>query len=41
MIKLARKAITAILNNADVNDEEVMTAFCGAKALINSQPLMY
>ena len=31
----------AILNNADVKDEELMTAFCGAEALINSRPLTY
>ena len=41
MIKSAKRAITAILNNADVKDEELKTAFCGAKALINSRPLMY
>ena len=36
MITSAKRAITAILKNAEVNDEELMTAFCGAKALINS-----
>ena len=41
MIKSAKRAITAILKNADVKDEELMTAFCGAKALINSRPLTY
>ena len=39
MIKSAKRAITAILKNAEVNDEELMTAFCGAEALINSRPL--
>ena len=41
IIKSAKRAITAILNNADVKDEELMTAFYGAEAMINSRPLMY
>ena len=41
MIKSAKRAIMAILNNADVKDEELVTAFCGAEALINSRPLTY
>ena len=41
MIKSAKRAITAILKNADVKDEELMTAFCGVEALINSRPLTY
>ena len=41
MIKSAKGAILAILNNANVKDEELMTAFCGAEALISSRPLMY
>ena len=41
MIKAAKRAILAILGNADVNDEELMTAFTGAEALINSRPLTY
>ena len=41
MIKSAKRAILVILNNADVKDEELMTAFCEAKALINSRPLTY
>ena len=41
MIKAAKKATYAILKNADVNDEELMTAFTGAEALINSRPLTY
>ena len=41
MIKSAKRAITAILKNSDVKDEELMTAFCGAEALINSRPLTY
>ena len=41
MIKSAKKAIKAILTNSDVSDEELMTAFIGAEALINSRPLTY
>ena len=41
MIKAAKRAILAILGNADVNDEELTTAFTGAEALINSRPLTY
>ena len=39
MIKAAKKAIVAILGNSDVTDEEFMTAFTGAEALVNSRPL--
>ena len=41
MIKAAKRAIIAILGNADVTDEELMTAFTGAESLINSRPLTY
>ena len=41
MIKSAKRAISAILGNAGVNDEELMTAIIGAECLINSQPLTY
>jgi len=41
MIKAAKRAIFAILQNADVNDEELLTAFTGAESLINSRPLTY
>jgi len=41
MIKSAKRAINAILGNADVNDEELMTAIVGAEGLINSRPLTY
>ena len=41
MIKAAKRPILAILANADINDEELMTAFTGAEALINSRPLTY
>ena len=41
MIKAAKRAIAVILGNADITDEELMTAFTGAEALINSRPLTY
>lgn len=41
MIKAAKKAINAILGNADITDEELMTAIIGAEGLINSRPLTY
>ena len=41
MIKGAKRAIYAILSNADITDEELMTAFTGAEALLNSRPLTY
>ena len=41
MIKSAKRAIMTILKDVDVNDEEMMTTFTGAKALINSRPLTY
>ena len=39
MIKSAKWAIYAILNEADVNDEELQTVFTGAESLLNSRPL--
>ena len=41
MIKSAKRATYAILGSADVTDEDLMTAFTGAEALINSRPLTY
>ncbi|XP_068674533.1 uncharacterized protein [Montipora foliosa] len=41
MIKGAKRAVYAILGNADITDEELMTAFTGAEALLNSRPLTY
>ena len=41
MIKAVKRALSAILRNADVNDEELMTAFVGVEALLNSRPLTY
>ena len=39
MIKLAKRAIYAILKEADVNDEELQTVFTGADSLLNFRPL--
>ena len=41
MIKSAKWAISAILGNADINDEELITSIIGAEGLINSRPLTY
>ena len=41
MIKSAKRAIYGILGNADINGEELITAFAGAEDLINSRPLTY
>eukprot|EP00117_Sycon_ciliatum_P019093 scpid35165/ scgid17425/ len=41
MIKSAKRATAKILGNADITDEELMTAFTGAEALLNSRPLTF
>jgi len=41
MIKAAKKAIHAVCGEANVTDEELMTAFIGAESLLNSRPIMY
>ena len=41
MIKAAKRAVNAVLGNADVTDHELTTAFTGAEALLNSRPLTY
>ena len=41
MIKAAKRAVNAVLGNADVTDEELTTAFTGAEALLNSRPVTY
>lgn len=41
LIKSAKKAIKAILGDADVTDEELHTAICGVERLLNSRPITY
>ncbi len=41
MVQSAKRAIYAILNSAEITDEELHTAVTGAMALINSRPLTY
>ena len=41
MVKAAKKAIYAVVGNADVTDEELMTVFTGAESFSNSRPLTY
>ena len=36
-----KRAISAILQNTNINDEELLTVFTGAQLLINSRPLTY
>ena len=38
MIQAAKRAINAVLRDTDVNDEELVTAFIGVEALLNSRP---
>lgn len=39
LIKAAKRAISAILQDADVTDEELQTCFTGVESLLNSRPL--
>ena len=41
MVKAAKRAIYSILRKADVNDEELISAFAGAEDLLNSRPITY
>ena len=41
MIKSAKKALQTILGDAEISDEELHTAICGAESLINSRPITY
>ncbi|XP_028414792.1 uncharacterized protein LOC114537879 [Dendronephthya gigantea] len=41
MVKSAKKAMRAILGDADITDEELHTAICGAEGLLNSRPITY
>ena len=38
---LVKRAIVAILGNAEITDEELLTAFFEAEYLLNSRPLTY
>lgn len=39
MIKSAKRAISVVLKDADVTDEELQTVFVGVESLLNSRPL--
>ena len=39
MIKSAKRAISCVLKEADINDEELQTTFVGVESLMNSRPL--
>ena len=39
MIKATKRAIYAVLKEADVDDEELQTVFTGTECLLNSMPL--
>ncbi|XP_065192504.1 uncharacterized protein LOC135823588 [Sycon ciliatum] len=41
MVRAAKRAIYAILGNAETTDEELTSALVGAESLINSRPLTY
>ena len=40
MDKATKKAIKNMLENADIDNKELVTAFVGAEGLINSRPLL-
>ena len=41
LIKSLKRAMNAVLGNADITDEELLTAIIGAEGLLNSRPLTY
>lgn len=41
LIKSAKRALSGVLEKADITDEELLTAITGAEALLNSRPLTY
>ena len=41
LIKAAKRSMVHVLNNADITDEELMTAMVGAEGLMNSRPITY
>ena len=41
LIKAAKRAMNAVIKNADITDEELITVATGAESLFNSRPLTY
>ena len=41
LIKCTKKALRTVIGDADINDEELHTAICGAEKLFNSRPITY
>ena len=41
LIKSSKRDINAVLGNADIRDEELLTAITGAEGFLNSRPLTY
>ena len=41
IIIIIKTSLKSILGNADVTEEELMTAMCGAESLLNSRPITY
>ena len=41
LIKSAKRAMKAVIGNAEVTDEELLTTFVGVEGLMNSRPLTY
>ena len=41
LIKSAKRAVAAVLSDADITDEDPLTTFTGAEGLFNSRPLAY
>jgi hypothetical protein len=41
MVKSAKKALRTVIGDAEINDEELHTALCGAEKLLNSRPITY
>ena len=41
LVKLAKRAVTAVTKGADLTDEELMTVFAESEAMLNKRPLTY
>ena len=41
LVKLAKRAVTAITKGVDLTDEELMTVFAESEAMLNNRPLTY